>query len=184
VASAGKDKQVANQELSDLQLALGVQGGSRFKEEDLRYERIVIMTDADVDGAHIASLLITFFYRTMPEAIRSGRVYLALPPLYRISHGGKAVYARDDAHRDQLLETEFKGKKPEISRFKGLGEMMPAQLKETTMDPKTRTLARITLPRAEESVQALVEDLMGRKPESRFRFIQENAEFAAADIDV
>jgi topoisomerase-4 subunit B len=142
------------------------------------------MTDADVDGAHIASLLITFFYRTMPQLIRLGRLYLALPPLYRLSQGGKIEYARDDAHKDELLSTVFKGKKPEISRFKGLGEMMPAQLKETTMDPKTRQLARISLPRAEESVDALVETLMGRKPELRFRFIQENAEFAADDVDV
>jgi topoisomerase-4 subunit B len=184
VASATLDKLGQNKELSDLMLALGVQGGAKFKEEELRYERVVIMTDADVDGAHIASLLITFFYRTMPEMIRSGRLYLALPPLYRLSHGGKSMYARDDAHRDELLETEFKGKKPEISRFKGLGEMMPAQLKETTMDPSKRTLARVTLPRAEELVEALVEDLMGRKPESRFRFIQENAEFAVGDLDV
>ena len=184
VASATLDKLGQNKELTDLLLALGVQGGSKFKEEDLRYERVVIMTDADVDGAHIASLLITFFYRTMPEMIRSGRLYLALPPLYRLSHGGKSMYARDDAHRDQLLETEFKGKKPEISRFKGLGEMMPAQLKETTMDPSKRTLARVTLPRAEELVEELVENLMGRKPESRFRFIQENAEFAVGDLDV
>ena len=142
------------------------------------------MTDADVDGAHIASLLITFFFRTMPDLIRSGRLYLALPPLYRLSHGSKSIYARDDAHKDELLATEFKGKTPEIGRFKGLGEMMPAQLKETTMDPARRTLARVTLPRAEESVEELVETLMGRKPELRFRFIQENAEFAAADLDV
>jgi len=184
VASASIDKFGGNKELSDLLLALGAQTGSKFKDEDLRYDRIVIMTDADVDGAHIASLLITFFYRTMPDLIRGGRLYLALPPLYRLSHGGKAVYARDNEHRDELLATEFKGKKPEISRFKGLGEMMPAQLKETTMDPKTRTLARVTLPRAEETVEDLVEQLMGRKPELRFRFIQENAEFAAADLDV
>ncbi|HEV7385758.1 MAG TPA: toprim domain-containing protein, partial [Phenylobacterium sp.] len=184
VASATLDKLGANKELSDLLLALGVQGGSKFKEEDLRYDRVVIMTDADVDGAHIASLLITFFYRTMPEMIRSGRLYLALPPLYRLSHGTKIVYARDDAHRDELLAGEFKGKKPEISRFKGLGEMMPSQLKETTMDPSKRTLARVTLPRAEEAVEALVEQLMGRKPELRFQFIQENAEFAVGDLDV
>ena len=182
--SASLDKTGGNKELADLMLALGVQGGSKFREEDLRYERVIIMTDADVDGAHIASLLITFFYRTMPDLIRSGRLFLALPPLYRLSHGGKAVYARDDAHRDELLATEFKGKKPEISRFKGLGEMMPAQLKETTMDPARRTLARVTLPRSEDQVEALVETLMGRKPELRFRFIQENAEFAAEDIDV
>jgi topoisomerase-4 subunit B len=184
VASAAKEKAGGNQELSDLMLALGVQGNGKFKEEDLRYQRIIIMTDADVDGAHIASLLITFFYRTMPDLVRSGRLYLALPPLYRISHGGKVAYARDDAHREELLATDFKGKKPEISRFKGLGEMMPAQLKETTMDPAKRTLARVTLPRAEEPVEGLVETLMGRKPELRFRFIQENAEFAVEDIDV
>ena len=184
VASATLDKMGANKELSDLLLALGVQAGSKFKEEDLRYERVVIMTDADVDGAHIASLLITFFYRTMPDLIRQGHLFLALPPLYRISHGGKSAYARDDAHKDELLATMFKGKKPEISRFKGLGEMMPAQLKETTMDPTKRTLARVTLPRAEEAVEDLVESLMGRKPELRFRFIQENAEFALADLDV
>ena len=142
------------------------------------------MTDADVDGAHIASLLITFFYRTMPDMIRAGRLYLALPPLYRLSHGGKTAYARDDAHKDELLATMFKGKKPEIGRFKGLGEMMPAQLKDTTMDPAKRILARVTLPRSEEAVEALVETLMGRKPELRFRFIQENAEFAADDLDV
>jgi topoisomerase-4 subunit B len=184
VASASSDKFGGNKELSDLLLALGAQAGAKFKEDDLRYDRIIIMTDADVDGAHIASLLITFFYRTMPGMIRAGRLFLALPPLYRISHGGKVVYARDLAHRDELLATTFKGRKPEISRFKGLGEMMPAQLKETTMDPRTRTLARVTLPREEELVEDLVERLMGRKPEARFQFIQENAEFAAADLDV
>jgi topoisomerase-4 subunit B len=184
VASASGEKADQNKELSDLMLALGVQGGSRFRDDDLRYDRIIIMTDADVDGAHIASLLITFFYRTMPGLIRGGKLYLALPPLYRLSHGGKTIYARDDAHKDELLATEFKGKKPDIGRFKGLGEMMPAQLKDTTMNPATRTLARVTLPRAEEAVEALVETLMGRKPELRFRFIQENASFAAADLDV
>ena len=184
VASATTDKLGQNRELSDLMLALGVQGGSRFREEDLRYERVVIMTDADVDGAHIASLLITFFYRTMPQLIRAGRLYLALPPLYRMSHGAKVIYARDDAHRETLLATEFKGKKPEVGRFKGLGEMMPAQLRETTMDPARRILARVTLPASEDEVAELVEALMGRKPELRFRFIQENAEFAAADLDL
>ncbi len=184
VASATNDKTGANKELADLMLALGVQGGGKYREEDLRYDRVVIMTDADVDGAHIASLLITFFYRTMPAMIRAGRLYLALPPLYRVSSGATTVYARDDAHKDELLATVFKGKKPEIGRFKGLGEMMPAQLKETTMDPSKRTLARVVLPRSEEQVQEIVETLMGRKAESRFRFIQENAEFAAADVDV
>jgi topoisomerase-4 subunit B len=183
VASATGEKMTANKELSDLLLALGVQPGSRFKEEELRYDRVIIMTDADVDGAHIASLLITFFYRTMPQMVRAGRLYLALPPLYRISYGGKSTYARDDAHKDALLAEQFKGKKPEISRFKGLGEMMASQLKETTMDPATRTLARVTLPRSEEAVEALVETLMGRKPELRFRFIQENAEFVE-ELDI
>jgi topoisomerase-4 subunit B len=184
VASATADKTGGNKELSDLMLALGVAGGSRFREDDLRYERVIIMTDADVDGAHIASLLITFFWRTIPDLVRKGRLYLALPPLYRLSHGGKTHYARDDAHKDELLASVFKGKKPEVGRFKGLGEMMPAQLKETTMDPATRTLARVSLPDGEPSVDALVETLMGRKPELRFRFIQDNAEFAAAELDV
>ncbi|WP_296819072.1 DNA topoisomerase IV subunit B [Brevundimonas sp.] len=185
VASASGDKARQNQELSDLLLALGVQTGSRFRLEDLRYERIVIMTDADVDGAHIASLLITFFYRSMPELIRSGRLFLAMPPLYRLSHGGKTVYARDDAHKDELMATVFKGKKPEIGRFKGLGEMNPSQLKETTMDPKRRTLARVVVePGHEAQIDDRVETLMGRKPELRFRFIQEHAAFAAEDLDV
>ena len=184
VASAAGGKQAANVELSDLQLALGVQPGPRFRLEDLRYERIIIMTDADVDGAHIASLLITFFYRSMPELIRRGRLYMALPPLYRLSAGGKSAYARDDAHRDELIATEFKGKKVEIGRFKGLGEMMPAQLKETTMDPATRTLARVTVPLDEEAVEDRVETLMGRRPELRFRFIQDNAAFVGDELDV
>ncbi|MBA3810872.1 MAG: DNA topoisomerase IV subunit B [Caulobacteraceae bacterium] len=184
VASATADKTVGNKELTDLMLALGVAGGARYREGDLRYERIIIMTDADVDGAHIASLLITFFYRTLPGLIRAGRLCLALPPLYRLSHGGKSAYARDEAHKDELLATVFKGKRPEIGRFKGLGEMMPAQLKETTMDPRTRTLARVSLPEAEAPVEELVETLMGRKPELRFRFIQDNARFATADVDV
>ncbi len=184
VASATVDKQGGNKELSDLLLALGVARGARYREDDLRYERIIIMTDADVDGAHIASLLITFFWRTTPDLVRAGKLYLALPPLFRLSHGGKTSYARDDAHKDELLATVYKGKKPEIGRFKGLGEMMPAQLKETTMDPGTRTLARVSLPGGEGAVNDLVETLMGRKPELRFKFIQENAEFAAADVDV
>ncbi|HYD04916.1 MAG TPA: DNA topoisomerase IV subunit B [Reyranella sp.] len=184
VASAAGQKARDNQELSDLMLALGVQAGAKFALSDLRYERVVIMTDADVDGAHIASLLITFFYRTMPELIRAGRLFLALPPLYRLQAGKESAYARDDAHKDELLAGPFKGKKVEISRFKGLGEMNPSQLKETTMDPARRTLARVTLPESEAESEALVEKLMGRKPEERFRFIQDNAAFALDDLDV
>ncbi|QDH73782.1 DNA topoisomerase IV subunit B [Brevundimonas sp. M20] len=184
VASATADKLRANVELSDLALALGVQPGNRFNIDDLRYERIVIMTDADVDGAHIAALLITFFYRSMPEAIRQGRLFMALPPLYRIQAGALSEYARDDAHRDELLATVFKGKKVEIGRFKGLGEMMASQLKETTMDPKKRTLARVELPEDESEIEDLVERLMGKKAEARYQFIQDNARFAVADLDV
>jgi hypothetical protein len=134
-----------------------------------------------VDGAHIAALLITFFYRSMPETIRQGRLFMALPPLYRISAGPLSEYARDDVHRDELLATVFKGKKVEIGRFKGLGEMMASQLKETTMDPKKRTLARVTVPASEDDIEDLVERLMGKKAEARYQFIQENAEFAADD---
>ncbi|RZJ01217.1 MAG: type IIA DNA topoisomerase subunit B [Brevundimonas sp.] len=184
VASATADKLRQNIELSDLALALGVQPGARFNIDDLRYERIVIMTDADVDGAHIAALLITFFYRSMPETIRQGRLFMALPPLYRIQAGALSEYARDDAHRDELLATTFKGKKTEIGRFKGLGEMMASQLKETTMDPKKRTLAKIDLPADEAEIEDLVERLMGKKAEERYRFIQDNARFAVADLDV
>jgi topoisomerase-4 subunit B len=184
VASATADKLRANIELSDLTLALGVTPGPRFDIEQLRYERIVIMTDADVDGAHIAALLITFFYRSMPEVIRQGRLFMALPPLYRLSSGPLSDYARDEAHREELMRTTFKGKKVELGRFKGLGEMMASQLKETTMDPKKRTLARVTLPESEDDIEDLVERLMGKKADARFRFIQDNAQFAVADLDV
>jgi topoisomerase-4 subunit B len=184
VASATADKLRANIELSDLALALGVQPGNRFNLGDLRYERVIIMTDADVDGAHIAALLITYFYRVMPEVVREGRLFMALPPLYRIQAGSLSEYARDDAHRDELLATTFKGRKVEIGRFKGLGEMMASQLKETTMDPKKRTLARVTLPESEDEIADLVERLMGKKAEPRFDFIQQNARFAQADLDL
>ena len=183
VASAGDEKLSGNKELSDLATALGTGLAHRFRVEDLRYERIVIMTDADVDGAHIAALLITFFYRQTPGLIDAGRLYLALPPLYRITHGGKSIYARDDAHKDELLKTEFKGKNPDIGRFKGLGEMMPAQLKETTMNPATRTMARVQLPKSPKAIEELVETLMGKKPELRFKYIQDNAKFVA-ELDV
>ena len=142
------------------------------------------MTDADVDGAHIASLLITFFYRQMPKLIENGHLYLAVPPLYRLSHGGKIFYARDDNHKDQILRREFHpNAKVEVSRFKGLGEMMAAQLKETTMDARTRTLLRVVLLTDDRNdTAASVERLMGTKPEARFAFIQEKAEFAAEDM--
>ncbi|HEU4548669.1 MAG TPA: DNA topoisomerase IV subunit B [Rhizomicrobium sp.] len=186
VASAAAGKLQQNQELSDLVQALGCGTGSRYREEELRYERIIIMTDADVDGAHIASLLLTFFYREMPDLIGGGHLYLAMPPLYRLSHGGKTVYARDDADRERLLKSEFRsGSKVEVSRFKGLGEMMPAQLKETTMRPGHRTLVQVQVPGDDsENTEGLVERLMGKKPELRFQFIQQNAEFAAGDIDI
>jgi topoisomerase-4 subunit B len=184
VASAGKDKLAQNAQLSDLVQALGCGTGSHFKLSDLRYEKIIIMTDADVDGAHIASLLITFFYRQMRGLIDSGRLYLAVPPLYRLSHGGKIFYARNDAHRDELLKREFHANaKVEVSRFKGLGEMMAAQLKETTMDPGKRTLLRVKLVEDDvKSTDKAVERLMGNKPEARFEFIQEKAEFAGEEL--
>jgi topoisomerase-4 subunit B len=185
VASAGAGKLEQNQELANLVQALGCGTGARFRDQDLRYERIIIMTDADVDGAHIASLLLTFFYREMPRLIAHGHLFLAMPPLYRLSHGSKSEYARDDAHREQLLKTTFKGaSKVETSRFKGLGEMMPAQLKETTMKPGSRSLIRVDIADSEiKQTESLVERLMGKKPELRFQFIQENAQFAK-EVDV
>ncbi|MCO5129131.1 MAG: DNA topoisomerase IV subunit B [Xanthobacteraceae bacterium] len=184
VASATRDKLTANAQLSDLMQAIGAGSGVNYREEDLRYSRIIIMTDADVDGAHIASLLITFFYRQMPKLIDEGHLYLAVPPLYRLSHGGKTVYARDDAHKDQLLKSEFNANaKVEVGRFKGLGEMMPAQLKETTMDPARRALLRVVLlPDDREDTADSVERLMGSKAEARFAFISENAEFASEEM--
>jgi topoisomerase-4 subunit B len=185
VASAGADKLLANQELSDLILALGCGSGSKYRDEDLRYEKVIIMTDADVDGAHIASLLMTFFYRQMPRLIEKGHLYLAQPPLYRLTQGGKTIYARDDAHKDELMRSEFKANaKVEISRFKGLGEMPASQLKETTMNPAHRKLLRVVVaPDAIPATDNKVESLMGRKPELRFQFIQENASFVT-DLDV
>ncbi|MDG4884914.1 DNA topoisomerase IV subunit B [Mesorhizobium sp. WSM4884] len=183
VASAGNDKLAANQQISDLIQALGCGTRSKYRDEDLRYDRVIIMTDADVDGAHIASLLITFFYQEMPNLVRGGHLYMAVPPLYSIRQGGKVAYARDDAHKDELLRTEFTGRgKVEIGRFKGLGEMMASQLKETTMDPRKRTLLRVDVIDAEEATKDAVDALMGTKPEARFRFIQERAEFAETDV--
>jgi len=164
--------------------ALGCGTGAHYRDEDLRYGRVVIMTDADVDGAHIASLLITFFYRQMPQLIDKGHLYLAVPPLYRLSHGGKFFYARDDAHKDELLRKEFHANaKVEVSRFKGLGEMMAPQLKETTMDPKKRTLLKVMLLADDrQDTASAVERLMGTKAEARFAFIQERAEFADEEL--
>ncbi|MEJ2015355.1 MAG: DNA topoisomerase IV subunit B [Limibacillus sp.] len=192
VASATSDKLKQNQELNDLTQALGCGTRGQFDLEKLRYERVIIMTDADVDGAHIASLLMTFFYREMPGLIESGRLYLAQPPLYRLTQGTTSIYARDDLHKEELMESGFKGRgKIEISRFKGLGEMPPMQLKETTMNPKTRTLLRVTVVEADDADPAaeqkraadLVEQLMGKKPELRFAFIQERARFVE-EIDI
>ena len=184
VASAGADKLASSQQITDLVQALGCGTRSRYREEDLRYDRIIIMTDADVDGAHIATLLITFFYQEMPQLIRNGHLYLAVPPLYRISQGGKVAYARDDAHKDELLRTEFTGRgKIEIGRFKGLGEMMASQLKETTMDKGKRTLLRVEIHDDADATKASVDALMGTKPELRFRFIQERAEFVE-ELDI
>ena len=192
VASATIEKMRANQEINDLIEALGCGTGDKFMADDLRYEKIIIMTDADVDGAHIASLLMTFFYQEMRGLIEGGYLYLALPPLYRLTQGGKTIYARDDVHREELMQTEFKDRgKVEVSRFKGLGEMPPAQLKETTMSRKNRTLIRVTLPgdlTDDDKIEAkdtarLIEQLMGKKPELRFAYIQEHARFVE-DLDV
>ena len=177
VASASADKLRQNQELRDLIEALGCGAGEKFDLGRLRYGRIVIMTDADVDGAHIAALLMTFFYKELPELVRQGRLFLAQPPLFRLQASGKTIYARDDADRERLLKKEFKAnQKVDVSRFKGLGEMPPASLKETTMDPKRRTLLRVVLPTEDRArTSELIEALMGRRPELRFRFIQDNA---------
>ena len=196
VASASADKMRGNQELADIILALGAGSGAHYREEALRYERVIIMTDADVDGAHIASLLMTFFFREMPKLVDAGHLFLALPPLYRLTQGEVTFYARDDEHREELLKTAFSGRgKVEVSRFKGLGEMPARYLKATTMDPAQRTLLRVTLPPKTDPAaieppadelartQALVETLMGRRPELRFEYIQKNARFAR-DLDV
>jgi topoisomerase IV subunit B len=185
VASASADKLRQNQELKDLIEALGCGAGDRFDRNKLRYGRIIIMTDADVDGAHIASLLMTFFYRELSELVRHGHLYLAQPPLYRLTQGAKSVYAMDDADMQRKMKSEFKpNAKVEVSRFKGLGEMPPSQLKETTMDPARRTLLKVIAPPEERArTSELVESLMGRKPELRFQFIQERAK-TVTEVDV
>ncbi|ODT75534.1 MAG: DNA topoisomerase IV subunit B [Pelagibacterium sp. SCN 64-44] len=184
VAGASRDKLAANQLIADLIQALGCGTRDRYTEDDLRYDKIIIMTDADVDGAHIASLLITFFFQEMPRLIENGHLYLALPPLYRISQGGKTLYARDDAHKAELMASEFTGKgKVDITRFKGLGEMPFAHLRETTMSPKTRTLLQVKVLDDRDATKTTVDRLMGNKPEARFEFIQENAAFVT-DLDI
>ena len=178
VASASADKLRQNQELKDLIEALGCGVGDRFDRAKLRYGRVIIMTDADVDGAHIASLLMTFFYRELPELVRHGHVYLAQPPLYRLTQGAKSVYAMDDARPRGARRSASSrpDAKVEVSRFKGLGEMPPSQLKETTMDPAKRTLLKVVAaPEERAATSELVESLMGRRPELRFQFIQERA---------
>ena len=184
VANATMAKKQQSQLISDLVQALGCGTGDAYDSERLRYERVIIMTDADVDGAHIAALLITFFHEEMPQLIGDGHLYIAVPPLYRLAQGGKTFYARDDEHREEILKNEFRvNAKVEVSRFKGLGEMLPAQLKETTMKPENRTLLQVDIPKSERKVTAeTVSRLMGNKPEMRFKFIQKNAQFASEDM--
>ena len=192
VASATADKLTQNQELSDLGLALGVKRGKDFSLDALRYGKVIIMTDADVDGAHIAALLMTYFYREMPQLIEQGRLYLAQPPLYRMTQGSQTAYALDDDHKETLLKSQFNSRgKVDISRFKGLGEMPPAQLKETTMNKLTRRLLQVNLPMrdmsgadARREVDRLVTTLMGKKPELRFGYIHDHAYEVLEDLDV
>lgn len=192
VASASLDKITQNQEIKDMIEALGCGIKDNYNEENLRYEKIIIMTDADVDGAHIASLLMTFFYQQMPKLIENGHLYIATPPLYKIAVGGKNFYALDDEDKDKILARVVKGnQKPDISRFKGLGEMSAQQLKETTMDKKNRVLIRVMIPSTnteegkEEAFETRrqVERLMGKNPETRFKFIIERAKFVD-DLDI
>jgi topoisomerase-4 subunit B len=186
VASATRDKVAANQQLADLVQALGAGTGTHYRHADLRYDKIIVMTDADVDGAHIASLLITFFYRQMPKLIEEGHLYLAVPPLFKLTQGSKVAYARDEAHRAELMRSFFTGNgKVEVSRFKGLGEMLPSQHTETTMAPAKRTLLRVVILEEDRAGTAdSVERLMGSKPEARFAFIQERAAFATELLDI
>ena len=182
VASASSEKMLQNQEINDLKQALGLNHNSSQSIENLRYNKIIIMTDADVDGAHIAALLLTFFYNNFSQIIENGNLYIAQPPLYRVTHGGKSFYAQTEDLKNKIIKEKFSGK-GFVSRFKGLGEMPPSQLKETTMDPKTRTLLQVTIPKRDINeadqrrlVDELVNILMGKKPELRFKYIQENAD--------
>ncbi len=185
VLGAASSKLGSNQEINDLAQALGVGLGSRFRVDDLRYDKVIIMTDADVDGAHIAALLMTFFFTQMRPMIDHGHLYLACPPLYRLTQGAKRVYCQDEAERDMWLKKGLGGRgKIDVSRFKGLGEMDAKDLKDTTMNPATRQLIRVSI---DEDLPGetgdLVERLMGKKPELRFEYIQENAKFVE-DVDV
>ena len=181
VASATNEKMLQNQEINDLKLAMGLDTNSQQSLKNLRYNKIIIMTDADVDGAHIAALLLTFFYNHFPELIEKGHLYLAQPPLYRVTHNSQSYYAQTEESKNEIINKKFSGKGI-VSRFKGLGEMPPAQLKETTMSIKTRKLLKITIPKRDiheadqrRTVDDLVNILMGKKPELRFKYIQENA---------
>ena len=185
VLGAASSKLGTNQEISDLSQALGVSLGTRFNLDDLRYDKVIIMTDADVDGAHIAALLMTFFFTQMRPMIDAGHLYLACPPLYRLTQGAKRVYCIDEQERDEWLKKSLGGKgKIDVSRFKGLGEMDAKDLKETTMDPATRKLIRVSIDEDEPGETGhLVERLMGKKPELRYQYIQENAKFVE-ELDV
>ncbi|MFD2649844.1 DNA topoisomerase IV subunit B [Devosia albogilva] len=184
VAGASRDKLASSQIIQDIIQAVGCGTRDRYREEDLRYDKIILMTDADVDGAHIASLLMTFFFQEMPKLIDGGHLYLAMPPLYRITQGAKTLYARDDAHKAELMATEFTGKgKVDVTRFKGLGEMPFAHLRETTMAPASRTLLQVKVRDDLDATRTTVDRLMGNKPESRFEFIQQNAAFVT-DLDI
>jgi topoisomerase-4 subunit B len=183
VAGASREKLQASEAISNLVQALGCGTRDRYREDDLRYDKIILMTDADVDGAHIASLLMTFFFQEMPQLIDGGHLFLAMPPLFRITAGTKVAYAMSDAHRDQLLGSEFKGKKTDITRFKGLGEMPYVHLRETTMDKKSRTLLQVKVRQDRDDTKSAIDRLMGNRPEARFDFIQENAAFVT-DLDI
>ena len=176
VISAGREKINANQEIIDLVQAIGCKRGEKFNSKDIRYEKIIIMTDADVDGAHISTLLMAFFYKEFPKLIDEGHLYLSVPPLYRITKGSKILYAVNDKHKDEIIKKEFKGSEVNINRFKGLGEMMPAQLKETTMSPENRTLLKVQIAsKDKKKTHKSVDSLMGKKPELRYKFITDKS---------
>jgi topoisomerase-4 subunit B len=185
VLGAASNKLGTNNEINDLQQALGVGLGTRFNVDDLRYDKIIIMTDADVDGAHIAALLMTFFFTQMRPMIDTGHLYLACPPLYRLTQGARRLYVSDDVEKNQMMEKGLGGKgKIDVQRFKGLGEMDAKDLKDTTMNPATRKLIRVSIDDDEPGETGdLVERLMGKKPELRYQYIQENARFVE-ELDV